>query len=201
MKKEQLSNEDRERYVGIIQKNITKLSGLIEQLFEYSKLEAKQVEPHKEPFAISDLAYDVYEKYQQLAANKSIELKLDIEEKLPLVFADISLVERVIQNLMDNALKFTLEGGSVTIQMKSDNKQVFVSIKDSGVGIEAEQLTQIFERYKQVNASSAAKREGAGLGLAIAKKILEIHSSTINVISQPNVGTTFQFHLPMVAAS
>lgn len=197
IKKSLLSEEDQEKYVGIIHKNITKLSGLIDQLFEYSKLEAKQIEPRKEAFAISDLAYDVFEKYQQLASEKSLSIQLDIEEKLPLVFADISLVERVIQNLMDNALKFTPEGGSVTIAMASNEKEVHVSIKDTGVGIASEELTQIFERYKQVSTSTKSKREGAGLGLAIAKKIMEIHDSTIKVISRPQEGTTFQFNLPV----
>lgn len=197
IKKSLLSVQDQEKYVGIIHKNITKLSSLIDQLFEYSKLEAKQIEPRKEPFSISDLAYDVFEKYEQLAAEKAISIQLDIEEKLPLVFADISLVERVIQNLMDNALKFTPEGGSVTIALASNKKNVHVSIKDTGVGIDSEELTQIFERYKQVSTSTKSKREGAGLGLAIAKKILEIHDSTIKVISQPQEGTTFQFYLPV----
>ena len=183
--------------LGIIHKNITKLSGLIDQLFEYSKLEARQIEPRKEAFAISDLAYDVFEKYQQLASEKSLSIQLDIEEKLPLVFADISLVERVIQNLMDNALKFTPEGGSVTIAMGSNEKEVHVAIKDTGVGIASDELTQIFERYKQVSTSTKSKREGAGLGLAIAKKIMEIHDSTIKVISRPQEGTTFQFYLPV----
>lgn len=199
IRKSRLSEKDQEKYVSIIHKNISRLSGLIDQLFEYSKLEAKQIEPKKEPFSISDLAYDVFEKYQQLAAAKSIEIKLDIEEKLPLVFADISLVERVIQNLMDNALKFTPESGKVTLAMKSDEKQVFISIKDTGIGIEASELTQIFERYKQASTSAKAKGEGAGLGLAIAKKIMEIHDSTIKVISQPHRGTTFQFYLPISA--
>ncbi len=197
IKKDILSTKNQEKYIAIVHKNISKLSHLIDQLFEYSKLEAKQIEPSKEPFSISDLAYDVVEKYEQLATEKALSIQLDIEEKLPLVFADISLVERVIQNLMDNALKFTPEGGTVTIELVSDNKEVFVAIKDTGVGISAKELTQIFERYKQVSTSTKSKREGAGLGLAIAKKIMEIHDSTIKVISQPQEGTTFQFYLPV----
>lgn len=196
IKKSKLSEVDQEKYITIIHKNLTKLSSLIDQLFEYSKLEARQVEPSKEPFSISDLAYDVFEKYEQLASEKEISIQLDIEEKLPLVFADISLVERVIQNLMDNALKFTLEGGSVTIALGANNKEVHVAIIDTGVGIAADELTQIFERYKQVSTSRQSEREGAGLGLAIVKKIMDIHDSTIKVISRPKEGTTFQFFLP-----
>jgi len=169
---------------------------LINSLFEYSKLDAKQIEPNKEPFPISDLAHDVYEKYQKLAAGKQINIKLDVEENLPLVFADISLVERVIQNLMDNAIKFTPETGQVIIAMSSDDKDVFISIKDSGPGIPEDQQAYIFERFKKAEANKDSSI-GAGLGLAIAKKIVEIHESTISVISKPNQGTVFQFNLPL----
>lgn len=197
IKQKELSAPDREKYLNIVQRSTEKLSALIDQLFEYSKLEAKQIEPQKEQFAISDLAYDVFEKYQQLASRKNITIKLDIQDGLPLVFADISLVERVIQNLMDNALKFTNEGGSVTIAITYDASEVFVSIKDTGIGMNGEELTQIFERYKQSSTPNEANK-GIGLGLAIAKKIMEIHNSTIKVTSQPNRGTTFYFNLQAI---
>ena len=199
IKKDRLTPEENDKYLNIIQNSVEKLSDLIDQLFEYSKLEAKQIEPHKELFSISDLAHDIFEKYQQLAAAKGIAIDLVVEDKLPLVFADISLVERVIQNLMDNALKFTAHGGKVAIELRSDDKHVYVSIKDNGIGIAADKLSQIFERYKQATSSHAATNKGAGLGLAIVKKIIELHDSTIEVMSRPNEGTTFQFNLPMVA--
>ena len=198
IKQASLSVQEHNKYLNIVQNNIGKLSNLIEQLFEYSKLEAKQLEPHKEQFAISDLAYDVFEKYQQLADKKSIKINLDIEEGLPSVFADISMVERVIQNLMDNALKFTPEGGKVTIALTYDQTDVSVSVQDTGIGMEPEELTQIFERYKQ-SSNKKANKSGAGLGLAIAKKIMEIHDSTIRVTSKPDAGTTFYFNLPAIA--
>ena len=196
IKKDDLSKEEQDQYISVIAKSVDKLSGLIDQLFEYSKLEASQIEPQKEAFSIADLAYDVFEKYESLAIKHRIDLKLDIEEKLPLVFADISLVERVIQNLMDNALKFTSQGGEVLLTMKSDKEKVFISIQDTGIGIAEHELSQIFERYKKASNTAKSEKEGAGLGLAIAKKIMEIHDSTIRVLSQPNEGTTFQFFLP-----
>ena len=110
IKDKELSDEDRKQYLNNINGSTEKLTKLVAQLFEYSKLEAKQIEPLKEPFLVSELAMDLYYKYQILVKERSIELKIEMEEGLPLVFADISLVERVIQNLMDNALKFTPEG-------------------------------------------------------------------------------------------
>ncbi len=196
IKQDQLGEKDYQKYLDIVQRNIEKLGGLIEQLFEYSKLETKQIEPQKEQFAISDLAYDVFEKYQQLASQKNISINLDIQEGIPLVFADISMVERVIQNLMDNALKFTPDGGEVSISMTYDEAEVFVSIKDNGIGMKSEELIEIFERYKQ--GATKIQKEGAGLGLAIAKKIIELHNSTIKVASQPNRGTTFYFNLQAI---
>ncbi len=198
MKVESLNEDERNKYLGIIQKSIEKLSGLIAQLFEYSKLEAKQIEPKKEPFPISDLAHDVGEKYQQLASEKGIQIQLDIEKNLPLVFADISLVERVIQNLMDNALNYTPKDGRVTIQLNSDQKNVIIAIKDTGPGIPEEEQSYIFERFKKASSSKAG--QGTGLGLAIAKKIIEIHESTIRVISKPDQGTEFRFSLPLYTA-
>ncbi len=199
MKKKSLSEQEQDKYLSIVGNSIEKLEKLIDQLFEYSKLEAKQITPQKEPFSIADLAHDVFEKYQQLSEKKKINLQLSIEPNLPSVFADISLVERVLQNLIDNALKFTPDGGTITIAMQSSLKSVSVAIKDTGAGIPESEIEEIFERYKQAKSEPKKSKEGAGLGLAIAKKIVELHDSAIQVVSKPNRGTTFQFQLPLVA--
>ncbi|MEM6643314.1 MAG: HAMP domain-containing sensor histidine kinase [Bacteroidota bacterium] len=200
MKKIHLSDAEAEKYLNIVGKSIEKLQKLINQLFEYSKLEAKQIVPEKESFSISDLAQDVFEKYQQLATAKQIELKLQVEPNLPLVFADISLVERVLQNLIDNALKFTPNQGSISLEMQSSDTHVSVAIRDTGSGIADHEIEEIFERYKQAKSEPKKSEEGAGLGLAIAKKIIELHDSAISVVSKPELGTTFRFQLPLVGA-
>lgn len=199
IKQDELSDARRAEYLQTIRSGSEKLSRMIAQLFEYSKLEAKQIKPEKEPFAITDLAYDIYSKYQVVAEKQQITLDLDVQASIPLVFADISLVERAIQNLMDNAIKFTPASGKVSILIESSDKSVSVSIKDTGPGIPEEQQAYIFERFKQ--AESRHKKAGAGLGLAIASKILEIHDSTIQVISRPNEGAIFQFQLPAYTAA
>ena len=104
-----------------------------------------------------------------------------------------------MQNLIDNALKFTPDGGTITIAMQSSLKSVSVAIKDTGAGIPESEIEEIFERYKQAKSEPKKSKEGAGLGLAIAKKIVELHDSAIQVVSKPNRGTTFQFQLPLVA--
>lgn len=197
MKDENVSQEERTRYLNTILGSSKKLEKLIKQLFEFSKLEAKQIEPMKESFFLSELAQDIFYKYQILAEEKSIEMDLEVPEDLPMVFADISLVDRVIQNLMDNALKFTPSGGKVTIGLRNLGQSVEVRIVDTGKGISPEMQSYIFERYQKSNASSNA--QGTGLGLAIVKKILELHDATIQVQSKLHQGTAFMFQLPVLA--
>lgn len=195
IKNDNLSSEERQKYLQIVLDSSEKLSHLIAQLFEYSKLEAKQIQPNKEPFYLQELAHDVLQNYQLLAREKGINLKVETADNLPMVFADVSLVERVIQNLMDNALKFTQEGGNVTLALLPAGKCVEVRVSDTGPGISEKDQAVIFERYRQ-NAPSDKKSKGAGLGLAIARMILELHDATIKVQSKINEGTAFMFRLP-----
>ncbi len=195
MKEDTISSEQRMTYLNTVFNSSEKLSKLIAQLFEYSKLEAKQIQPQKEPFFISELIQDTLAKYQILAEKKNVSLKMDYENELPMVFADVSLVERVIQNLMDNALKFTPEGGEVTLELEEGQGGVEIRISDSGPGISAQEQAFIFERYFKAK-DGEVKSTGAGLGLAIVKKILDIHNATIQVVSKPNEGATFFFALP-----
>ncbi|MEL6591314.1 MAG: HAMP domain-containing sensor histidine kinase [Bacteroidota bacterium] len=199
MKADNLDASERDRYLTIIHNSSTKLAALVAQLFEYSKLEARQIEPEKEAFFIGELAQDVFHKYQLLAQEKGIEMHLDQTQNLPLVFADVGLVERVLQNLMDNALKFTPKGGSVTIGLRSLEEAVEVSIADTGPGIPEAEQPYIFERYRKAGREKAKSNQGAGLGLAIARKIMELHGSTLRVRSKINEGTAFMFHLPAYA--
>ncbi|MEL6865252.1 MAG: ATP-binding protein, partial [Bacteroidota bacterium] len=166
--------------------------------FEYSKLEARQVKPQKEPFFISELAQDIFHNYQILAKEKNISLELKKPDDLPLVFADIALVERVLQNLIDNAIKFTPAHGKVTLELVNRNDAVEVKVADTGPGIPAQEQSFIFERYHRLKTGEIkASGSGAGLGLAIVKKILEIHNASIEVISKPNQGAAFLFQLPV----
>ncbi|APD07604.1 histidine kinase [Flavobacteriaceae bacterium UJ101] len=194
IKQDSLKEDEKEEYILIIEKSIKQLTQLVSQLFEYSKLEAKQIKPQKEAFLITDLIYDIQAKYKVLAQEKNIQISTEIEGQTPLVFADISLVERAIQNLMDNALKFTPNHGKIDLKIHHNNENVFIKIKDSGPGIKKEDQEFIFDRFRQ--SETKEKKMGAGLGLAIVKKIMELHETNIKVISKPNEGSTFEFYLP-----
>lgn len=168
MKKDQLSPQDREKYLTIIYDSNRKLSILVEQLFQYARLEANLVTPQKESFRIDELASDILSAYQLKADARNIRLNLETSGHLPPVFADLALTERVFQNLLDNAFKFTPDGGSVTVQLKPGHSGVKVHIVDTGIGIAAEDQTFIFERYKQLTKEHTPKK-GMGIGLAIVK--------------------------------
>ena len=195
MKNETLTIEEREKYLKTVLNSSHRLSKLIAQLFEYSKLEAKQIEPKKEPFYIGELAQDVFVKYQILTKEKNIALSLDMPNQLPMVFADLGLVERVIQNLMDNAVKFTPKNGKIILQINPLKDHVEIKIADNGPGISKEDQVHIFERHTKATHKKDSNT-GAGLGLAIAHKILKLHNATIRVQSKLNEGTAFMFQLP-----
>lgn len=199
MKNESLSAVEREEFLHIILDEIQSLRKLILELFELSKLEAKETVPHVEPFPITELAQDVALKFQPQAEKKQVRIRTLIPSDLPLVLADIGLIERILQNLIDNALRYTPTSGVVTIELAQNNGNVLVKIFDTGCGIPQEELSHIFDRSYRSRRTGKSSAEGAGLGLTIAKKILEAHGTEFHVTSQLNVGTTFSFKLPVSA--
>ncbi len=196
IKEETISIIEQGRYLEIIMDSCKNLSDLVEQLFQYSKLEANQIQPEKEQFLLNELASDILMKYQLIATQKGINLQLQTPENMPPVFADIALTERVLQNLLDNAMKFTLPGGQITIQLENKLTGVKINIADTGIGIAKEDQAFIFDRYKQLSDTNFSKK-GMGLGLAIVKKILDLHQISIHVKSAPGIGTTFWFEIPI----
>jgi len=194
MKKDSLTETEKEEYLQITHSNIDKLSNLINQLFEYSKLEAEQIAPVKEPFSITELSYDLIAKFKVIAEQKSVELLLENPQENSMVFADVSLVERALQNLIENAIKFTEPNGKVVLSLKRKNEDIEINITDTGTGIPLSEQPFIFDRYKQVDKST--KKHGYGLGLAIVKKIMDLHETHITVLSRPKEGSSFIFNLP-----
>ncbi|MCF2506326.1 HAMP domain-containing histidine kinase [Dyadobacter sp. CY107] len=194
IKGDSLSHAETERYLSIVHEGTKRLSGLVDQLFQYSKLEANVVTPQKELFPIGELVSDILSAYQLKATERSIRLTLEAPTVLPTIFADIALTERVFQNLLDNAFKFTPDGGQISVALLELGNGVRVRVTDTGVGIAKEYQEQIFERYKQADLHIASSK-GIGLGLAIVRKILELHQSSIEVLSEPGKGAIFEFFL------
>jgi signal transduction histidine kinase len=195
IKKDIIPQTEREKYLAVVLESSKKLSVLVEQLFQYAKLEANQVNPEKEQFLLSELASDILMTYQLKAKERNIKLTFDGADNLPPVFADIALTERVLQNLIDNSFKFTPDGGRITIKLCQTNGGVQVEVADTGIGIAPEDQPYVFERYKQLHEDEQPKK-GMGIGLAIVKKILELHQSSIQLASEPGKGSSFWFVLP-----
>jgi signal transduction histidine kinase len=174
-------------------------------LFELSKLEAHEIKPKKEPFFITELVQDVSQKHKLMAKEKNVTIVPVVDNNVPMVHADVSLIERVLQNLMDNAIKFSADGGIVTIETHNHGNDVEVKVTDTGRGIAEEDIPLVFDRYFNLTKSKAAKfneedtvsKTSVGLGLAIVKKILEIHNGTIHLTSKLNQGSAFSFRLPV----
>lgn len=198
LKKETIRPDDQKKYIETIYKSCGRLRKLVDDLFELSKLQSQQIKPQKEPFSIAELVYDIVGKYRIISQKKGISVNTVITKDVPLVEADLSMIDRLLQNLIDNAIKYCGEGDSINIEIDTKSPQkVEVRVADSGLGIRKEDLENIFQRYYK----SREDQQSTGLGLAIVKKIIDLHNSSIKVFSQLGKGTTFIFDLPVAIIS
>jgi signal transduction histidine kinase len=195
LKDASLSPDERRRFLEISLKNTASLKRLVEELFELVKLDTRQVQPKKEPFQAAELAQDAVLKLKPGADGAGVSLTVEGPQDLPLVHGDIGLVERVLTNLIENALAYSSPGGSVRVALSRDKGTVQISVIDTGTGIGPEDLPHIFDRFYRADRSRDRTRGGAGLGLAIAREIVELHGSTLLVESKMNEGTRFSFTL------
>ena len=201
LKNDSLSSAERSQTLQLILRHGTSLSKRIGDLFELSKLDAGRMQPRLEVFCLAELLQDIIDGYQLKAQASGVTLGLSASSKTTAsVRADIALMERVFQNLIDNALRHTPQGGAVSIAIVPGPTELRVSISDTGSGIAQQHLAHVFERYYQAqDTASAHGGPSAGLGLAIVKRILELHGSAIRVSSELARGTRFDFSLQRVA--
>jgi len=197
IKKDSLSEMEKENYLKTILNSTERLKTLVSELFELSKLEARETKPKLEPFSIGEIVQDIQQKNKVIAEKKNIDLIVDFPYNIPLVYADIGMMEKVIQNLLENAIKFTSENGKVTIKLEPKGKVILVTVQDSGEGISTDALPHIFDRYQRNDRSGQLENKGLGLGLAIVKRILEVHDIEITVESKQGKGTSFSFQIPV----
>ncbi len=194
LKQDTLTHDEHKSYLNTALQHSNHLKKLISELFELSTLENNSAELHFEPFSMSELVHDVTQQFILKAKQKEIDISTRIPEQPAFVSADISLIQRLLENLIENAIKYTPSGGKINITLLSSNDQVTTSISDTGDGISETDLPFIFDRFYR--ADKQRQTEGTGLGLAIVKRIIQLHNSKIDISSIPKCGTTLSFHLP-----
>jgi signal transduction histidine kinase len=199
MKGDRLSPEEQRNYLEIALRQSERLSQLVAQLFELAKLDAGRAAMAPEPFVLTDLVQDVVQEFELAATGKGIRLSANLPLEMPLVHADIGLIERALHNLIENSLRYTPAGGLITVSVVPGDAQATVQVADTGSGIDAEDLPRIFDRFYRGEKSRSGSSANAGLGLAITKRILELHESVISVASEPG-RTRLEFTLPYVGS-
>lgn len=197
LKNDHIGSMERREYLETAIAHCQRLNKLVTELFELGKLDAHDILLHCEPFNLCELVQDTVQKFRLSARDKDVRVEAEFPAEIPFVKADIGLIQRVFENLIENALRYTPPSGAIFVTLQHQTDHVAVNVTDSGCGIPAEDLPRIFDRFYQVDKSRNLNPGTAGLGLAIAKRILELHGSVIRVASQVNHGTSFAFSLPV----
>lgn len=192
-----LSPEEERSYLEVAARNSARLTRLVADLFQLTKLESHELKSAPEPFALGELAQDVVQKFELSASKRRLSLESRIAPDLPQVDADIGMIERVLENLIENAMRYTPAGGVVRVQVRTAKQRLQVDVEDTGKGISSQDLPNVFERYYRADRSEEGNIGNAGLGLAISRRMVELHGGQMTVESAVNVGTKFSFDLPI----
>lgn len=207
-----------DKFLNLAKRNVTRLSGIINDLLDLSKVEAGKMDFKFEKSSINTPVEFIKNTFENVAKEKNINLILDKEENLADTYFDNQRIEQVVSNLISNAIKFTEENGTITVKTENiqqadiDKSLLFgvenpifydnyvkISVADSGIGIAQEDLRKVFDQFQQIENSLNRKNGGTGLGLPIAKQLIEAHRGFIWVESELNRGTTFSFVIPVLS--
>lgn len=187
------SEDERRRLLSVIRRSVSGMHRLIDDLLDVTRMESGVFSVELQPCDVAALARDVTEQFRRQAVNGGLTLECNVEGDAITAVADPHRIAQVLQNLVGNALKFTPAGGRVTVAVVRDECGVRCSVADTGAGIAPDDLSRLFERFWQARRS---RRSGAGLGLAIARGIVEAHGARLEVQSELGAGSTFSFRVP-----
>jgi signal transduction histidine kinase len=194
-------NEQQSEYLDDIKTSGTHLLTLINDILDLSKIEAGRMELELSTFSLVAALNNAVTLVRERAQTHGIKLELDVAPQLDTIVADERKVKQVVVNLLANAVKFTPDGGTITLRAARENGEVKLAIHDTGIGIAAEDQERIFEEFQQAGTQTEKSREGTGLGLTLSKRMVELHGGTISVRSTPGKGSTFTVALPLVKES
>jgi len=178
-----------------------RLGRLVDQLLELSKLESGEIPLHRERLALRPLVDDLISEIDVARSDRSVSLRNEVPDDLPALFADRERLHQVLFNLVDNAVRFTPEGGDVRVTAYRVNGSVQIAVTDTGAGIPAEHLPRLFERFYRADPARSRDDGGTGIGLAIARSVVEAHGGTIRAESEPGRGSVFTFDVPSSAST
>jgi signal transduction histidine kinase len=188
---------EQKKWLARVQSNSQSLVDLVSDFLDVSKLESGYVDISREAVSLAALIQKSVESHRVVALSKKISLHGTADPALPLVHADPRRLEQVLSNLISNAFKFAREGGKVEVEaVPAEGPMVNVRVRDNGAGIAADEIDQLFEKYRQAGNVKYSSQKGTGLGLVICKMIVEAHGGRIWVESEPAKGSTFYFSLP-----
>lgn len=196
-----LTPEERRSYLQVATRHCERLGKLVRDLFELTRLEAHEIRPQPERFPLAELVQDVAQKFELQARKAGQHLVTEIAPEVPMVLADIGMIERVLENLIENAMRYTPAEGTIRVTLQADGgAAVRLCVSDTGKGIATDELANVFDRYYRVDRGEPGNAAHAGLGLAITRRIVELHAGTIRAESTPGQGTRFVVELPAAPA-
>ncbi len=186
--------EVRTEFLGVVRSQLKRLAGMVEKILQFSRLEAGQ-KMELAAFDLTALAGEIVAELTPISASRSVAIDWDGPNGPVEVLADREQIRSVLVNLLTNAIKFTPDGGSVGIGVRDDGRETVLTVRDTGIGIRAEDLPNLFQRFYRA-PSSGQHAPGTGLGLSIVKEIVQRHGGRIHVDSRPGAGSTFTVRLP-----
>ena len=190
----QLDEGKQRDYLEIIRRESGRLESLVNDFLEFSRLQAGRLKLNLSATSLDKELMELSDAYQLKASQAGLRLELKNEEELPVIICDSNKVRRVFSNLLDNAIKFSKDKGTITLSTHANPEEVIVEVKDEGIGIEANELPYVFDSFHR--GRGAEQREGFGLGLASVKAIIEGHGGRISVESEVGKGSVFSVFLP-----
>ena len=185
------------RFLGIIRHNAERLARITQDLLTLSRVEQKRQKFDFEPFSVNGLLKQALEQMRPMADKREIRLELEPASADAAVWCDSEAVSQILSNLLDNALKYTPVGGSITVGGVPAGRFVEIYVRDTGIGIPAEELPRLFERFYRVDKARSREMGGTGLGLSIVKHLVAAHNGVTRVDSRAGEGSTFFFTLPV----
>ncbi len=187
-----------DKYLNIAREETDRLTKLINDILDLSKMQAGELSVNKSEFDIHDLLFNILDRFEERIHKKSVNVKFKLLSGDVTVLADYSLIERVVYNLLDNAVKFIDENGTLEIMTSHKGDKMLVGIRNTGAVIPSEKLSHIWQRFSKLDSSRGMVKNSSGLGLSIIKEILDAHGEKIDVYSNENLGVMFVFSLSKV---